>query len=108
VNPKFSDNQVAKIREVLGVEVFRASTGGYDTVGANNIMTNKGIVFNNKIEETEKHEIERLSKLKGEQSTANFGSVSLGICSIANSNGAVVGEATTGIEASRISSNLSS
>ncbi len=106
VNPRFSKNQVAKIREVLGVEVFQTSTGGFDTIGANNIMTNKGIVFNNRIEDDEKDEIERFSGLKGEQSTANFGYVSIGICSIANSSGTIAGQATTGIEAARIASNL--
>ncbi len=106
VDPDFSSAEIQIIKDTLGVEVRTGTIGGFRTVGANNILTNKGIVLNNRCSDYEKEEMERIVGYKGEQSTANRGSVHIGLCTIANSNGIVLGEDTTGIEESRIANSL--
>ncbi len=81
------------------------SIGGYETVGANNILTNKGIVINNKVSEDEEALLKDLFK-NVSQSTANMGSLSIGLCTIANSNGIVAGGATTGYELANMTDGL--
>ena len=105
INPEFTDREEAEIGKALDVETVRMSIGGFRTVGANNILTNKGLVANNMAAE------EELAKLRGifkyvSQSTANTGSLSIGLCAISNSKGLLVGEKTTGFEMARISEGL--
>ncbi len=106
INPAYSKIEEKEIADVLHVEVVRASVGGFATVGANNILTNKGLVVNNRATEQEKEEIEKFTGMKSEQSTANLGSLSIGLCTIANSRGVVAGETTTGFELARIADAL--
>jgi translation initiation factor 6 len=106
VNPLYSKQEKKGIEDALDVEVMSFEIGGFKTVGANNILTNKGIVFNNNIAEEEKENIEGIIGMKGEQSTANFGSLNLGLCIIANSNGLIAGDLTTGYELARIAGSL--
>jgi translation initiation factor 6 len=63
-------------------------------------------VVNNRAEERDVKRIEEITGMKAEQSTANLGSLSIGICVIANSSGLVVGRATTGFELARIAESL--
>ncbi|MGC8776682.1 MAG: translation initiation factor IF-6 [Candidatus Micrarchaeia archaeon] len=106
INPSYTKKEEKFIEDVLDVEVVKMSIGGFGTVGANNIMTNKGIVFNNRIGEEEKKKLEEIVGFDGEQSTANLGSLNIGLSTIANSNGLVVGEITTGHELARIANSL--
>ena len=106
VNPEYGKGEEKVIADALNVEVLRASTGGFKTVGANNILTNAGLVVNNRATEHEKEAIEKFVGMKSEQSTANLGSVNIGLCVAANSKGLVVGETTTGFELSRVAEAL--
>jgi translation initiation factor 6 len=106
VNPKYDPEGIKGIEDALDVEVIKASTGGFDTVGANNILTNKGIVINNRCSDDEAAGMESATHFKPERSTANLGSVNIGICAIANSTGCIFGEASTGFEIARISDAL--
>jgi translation initiation factor 6 len=106
INPEYNRLEEKRIADVLGVETMKMSIGGYSTVGANNILTNKGLVLNNKVSEHEKKKVEEMVHMQSEQSTANLGSVSIGLCVTANSNGIVAGRATTGFELARITSAL--
>ncbi len=106
INPEYSSKEVKTIQDILGVEVVKTQIGGFKTVGANNILTNKGIVFNNRIDDEEKDNLESMLNMSGDQSTANMGAVSIGLCTIANSHGLAVGYDTTGFEASRIEESL--
>jgi translation initiation factor 6 len=87
---------------VLGVETIPMDIGGFKTVGANNILTNKGFVINNRATDREKDEIDRLIGFKSERTTANTGSLSIGLSAVGNSTGVVAGENTTGYELNRI------
>ncbi len=106
LNPAFDRNDEQMIADVLGVETIKMRIGGFSTVGATNILTNKGLVLNNRASEHEKERIEKLTGLQSEQSTANLGSLGIGLSVIANSKGLVAGNATTGFETARIANAL--
>lgn len=98
VNTEYDARAVAAIRDVLDVEVVRHSTGAFKTVGANNILTNRGLVINNHATDEEKEALDRATGFDSVRATANTGSLGIGIAAVANSSGAVVGDATTGHE----------
>jgi translation initiation factor 6 len=106
INPNFNDGEEQRIRDVLDVETVRMEIGGFHTVGANNLLTNKGFVLNNRAGEDEKERIERLLGMKVEQSTANTGSLNIGLCVVANSTGLIAGDDTSGYELARIAESL--
>ncbi len=106
INPEYSDKEEKVIRDVLGVEVVRAAFGGFTTVGASNILTNAGAVLNNRTTDEELEDAKKWLGIDTTQSTANTGSLSIGLCALANSKGMVVGEATTGFELARLSQGL--
>ncbi|MDE1823569.1 MAG: translation initiation factor IF-6 [Candidatus Micrarchaeota archaeon] len=105
INPEYSNKEEKEISDALGVETIRLSVGGFGTVGANNIITNKGLVLNNRASDEESERLKHLFKSIS-YSTANLGAASIGLCAIANSKGIVVGEDTTGFELARISEGL--
>ncbi len=102
INPDYGREEESVIARVLGVRTVRASIAGFRTVGATNILTNKGMVVNNRASEDEKRGLEALTGTGSEQSTANLGSVYVGLCAIANSNGVIAGSETTGFELAHI------
>ena len=105
VNKEFNQTETAKISDVLGVEAVKMQIGNFETVGANNLLTNKGIVLNNTATDAEVTFVKgRMNSVS--QSTANTGSSSIGLCAIANSKGVVVGGQTTGFELVRITEGL--
>ncbi len=105
VNPEFASKEIATIRHILDVEVIKRQIGEFGTVGANNIITNRGIVLNNSASEQDV-ELAREHMQNVSQSTANLGSSSIGLCSIANSKGMVIGTETTGFELVRLTEGL--
>ncbi len=102
INPDYSQKDAKDIEDILGVEVVRAHIDGFKTVGANNILTNKGLVINNKATEDEKTEWDKMTGFDSVRSTANTGGLAIGLSAIANSNGVIVGDETTGYELARI------
>jgi translation initiation factor 6 len=106
INPNFSRDEELRIRDVLDVETLRLEIGGFHTVGANNILTNKGFVLNSRAGEDEKERLEKILGMRIEQSTANMGSVNIGLCVVANSNGVIAGDSTSGYELARIAESL--
>lgn len=106
INPEYDQRAERQIADIFGVEVIRASVGGFKTIGANNILTNKGLAINNRSTETEKQMADKVTGFDSIRTTANTGGLSIGLSSIANSRGAVVGDSTTGYELNRIMSAL--
>ena len=106
INPNFQRADAEIIADVLDVEIIRMAIGGYETVGANNILTNNGMVLNNFASDNELEEAKSLVK-NVSQSTANLGSVFVGLASVANTKGLMVGEDTTGFELARMEEGLS-
>ena len=102
VNPEYSRKDMAIIEDVFGVEVIGSSIGSFKTVGANDVLTNKGLVINNHASDEEKEKLDKEIGFDSVRSTANMGSLGVGIAVVANSNGALIGDTTTGYEFSRI------
>jgi translation initiation factor 6 len=106
INPDYDRTAEKEIADILSVEVFREQIGGFKTTGATNILTNKGMVINNKTTDEQKEKIDKLTGFDSIRSTANTGALSIGLGAVANSNGAVAGEDTTGYELARITEAL--
>ncbi len=107
IHKGFSSKIRQEISDALGVETIKASIGNILTVGSGGILTNKGMLVN---PETDDDEIEFLSdffKVPVKSGTANFGSIYVGSCIVANSKGILVGRDTTPIEIDRIDDVLS-
>ena len=106
VNPDFKQEDISVIRDIFGVEVIKQAIGGFRTVGANNILTNKGFIINNRAGDDEKAKLDKLLGFESMRTTANTGSLNIGLAALANSGGLVVGEETTGYELARIMDGL--
>ena len=102
VDSEYTDMEARQIGDVLGVEVVKSEIGGFKTVGATNILTNGGFVINNRGTDHEKGRLDRITGFESVRTTANTGSLSIGLASVANSNGLLVGDETTGFEMNRI------
>jgi translation initiation factor 6 len=102
INPDYTANDVKQISDILDVEVIKRHIAGLKTVGANNILTNKGMAVNNRIEDEEKEELDKITGFNSVRTTANKGSISIGLSAIANSKAIIVGSETTGYELDRL------
>ncbi len=102
VNPDYDSVAAKAIGDALGVEVLREIIGGFKTTGASNILTNKGLIINNRATDQQKEKVDKATGFQSESSTANTGSLSIGLGVLANSNGIVAGDETTGYELARI------
>jgi translation initiation factor 6 len=98
----FSKADKKKIESVLDVEADFGTVAGMNIVGSSAVATNRGCFVHRDASEDEIKRIEDLLKIKADIGTANFGSPFVGSCFFANSNGAVIGDSTTGPEAERI------
>ena len=106
INPNYSTEEAKAIGDILGVEIVKMSIGGFKTVGANNILTNKGVILNNRCTEDEIGRIGELTGMKPVRSTASTGALSIGLSVLANSKASLFGELTTGYEMARITNAL--
>ncbi|MGC8568185.1 MAG: translation initiation factor IF-6 [Candidatus Micrarchaeia archaeon] len=102
INPDYKQNEVKQIEDVLGVEAIKMKIGGFKTVGAMNILTNRGMLLNNKATDEEEDRINSMLGFKVSRGTADTGLLSVGLLAIANSNGILIGEGTTNYELAHI------
>ncbi len=91
-----------KIEDTLGVEVVTGSIAGSKLPGSYAVATNKGFLLSNLGSEDDYALLESVLKVEGDLGSVNFGSNFVRSGLIANSNGYVVGEPTTGVELTRI------
>ncbi|MEM0149802.1 MAG: translation initiation factor IF-6 [Candidatus Micrarchaeaceae archaeon] len=102
VNPDYSADAMKQISDILGVESVKAEIGGMKTIGANNILTNRGFVINNRSTDAEKEKLDGIVGFKSVRTTANRGSIAVGLSAIANSSAIMIGSETTGYELGRL------
>jgi translation initiation factor 6 len=102
----FSKISKSRIEDCLDVEADYSSVARQNIVGSLSVTTNKGCLLHRDAEEIEIKKIEDILKVKADIGTVNFGSPFIGSSVIANSNGAVVGDQTTGPEVTRIAETL--
>ena len=105
INAEYGRKEATLIEDTFDVEVVKRNIGDYNTVGASNVATNKGFALNNNASEDDISVVKNFSK-NVSQTTANLGSSSIGLCVIANSNGMLVGDETTGFEMVRLTEGL--
>ncbi|KYK29926.1 MAG: hypothetical protein AYK23_04850 [Candidatus Proteinoplasmatales archaeon SG8-5] len=106
VNPEYDDNTVNVISEALDVPAERGTVAGYKTVGSAAMATNKGVICHPHTSEPEKEQLRRVLGVEVHIATANYGTGLLGACMIANTKGALVGQASTPIELGKIEDGL--
>lgn len=106
VSNDFSRLEIDKIKDALDVEVNHSTIAGMNTLGTAGVATNKGCLVHRDASEEETRKIEDVLKVKVDIGSANFGSPFVGACLIANENGAVIGDSTTGPEVERIIESL--
>ena len=106
VNPRIEEHFTKQLEDCIGIEVVRFCINGYTTIGSLVTKTSKGFVCSFRATDKEFSELKEYLGVDGERGSVNLGSefVSLGI--VANANGCIVGELTTGIEIMRIEQGL--
>jgi len=98
----FSKKDKREIEECLDVESEYGSVAGMTTAGSCGIASNRGCLLHRDANEKETENVENILKVDADIGTANFGSPFVGSCCLANSNGGLVGESTTGPEINRL------
>ncbi|HEV51168.1 MAG TPA: translation initiation factor IF-6 [Thermoprotei archaeon] len=94
----FDRETVRQISDVLGVEVERGRIGQYTTVGSLAVVTDRGLALPPSVSDEEAKELEQKFKVRGDTATVNIGFNYLRLGLVANSFGALAGEASTGPE----------
>ncbi|MCK5772298.1 MAG: translation initiation factor IF-6, partial [Thermoplasmata archaeon] len=101
-NPEMEKRSVKRISSELDIEMVPGTIAGINTVGSIAMLNSKGIVVHPKASEDDLDRIQEIFSLKPEISTINFGSPYLGSSMVANDNGAVIGNSSSGVEINRI------
>lgn len=102
INPAMNSRSLKGIADCLGVEVVKGTVGGYKTVGVSAVVTNRGMLAKTTVTEEELASLESIFKVKGSIGTANMGVPFVALCMLANKNGFIAGELTSGFELNRI------
>lgn len=102
VHPDLSDDAVDAVRESLGVPVEAGELGGVRTVGTAAVATGRGALCHPNATEPELSALEERLSVPVDIGTVNYGAPMVGAGLVANANGYVVGEETTGPELGRI------
>ncbi|MCX8197292.1 MAG: translation initiation factor IF-6 [Candidatus Micrarchaeota archaeon] len=100
-NPLLPKEELKKIQDCLGVEVVPMQVAKYHTVGSLVLATNKGFIAHNRATEEELSAIQSALRVPGVNGTLNTGVSFVSLCAVANSRGAVFGQASTGFEIGR-------
>ena len=95
-------NIIVANENTLEVEVVETSIAGLDIVGSLVAATNRGALVHPDASEEELDLVEDVLGVPAEIGTVNRGVKLVGACIIANSNGVIVGNKTTGPELARI------
>ncbi|MFB6074970.1 MAG: translation initiation factor IF-6 [Haloarculaceae archaeon] len=102
VHPDLPEDAVAAVEDALAVPVERGALAGVNTVGTAAVATNRGVLCHPKASEAELTALEDLLGVPADYGTVNYGSPLVGSGLLANANGYVVGQDTTGPELGRI------
>lgn len=86
----------------LKLNLLQTNIAKNDTVGSSLLLTNKSFLINPNASDEEIKLIQDLTKFKGGASTSNTGDILVRNSILANKNGIIVGDRTTGHEMNRI------
>ncbi|MHA1792466.1 MAG: translation initiation factor IF-6 [Promethearchaeota archaeon] len=103
VSSKIPQDALKPIEDVLGVEVMRMKVNNSPLVGTKIVVNSKGCMVSPLASDEEMNKIQAFFKVEqGDFVTVCHGMEAIRIGIIANSNGAIVGDSTSGPEAARI------
>ncbi|WP_299265598.1 translation initiation factor IF-6 [Halorientalis sp.] len=102
LHPDLSREAVQTVKTALDVPVERGTLAGVRTVGTAAVATNRGVLCHPKTTDEELDFLEDLLDVPADIGTINYGGPLVGSGLLANENGYVVGEDTTGPELGRI------
>ncbi len=102
VHSEMSNAAIKVVADTLGVDVYRGTIAGLNTVGMAGAVTNKGLLVHPRATQSEIDNLEEIFGLSVDIGTTNFGSQHVGSGLLANSKGYVAGSKTTGHELGRI------
>ncbi|MGP8328865.1 MAG: translation initiation factor IF-6 [Methanosarcinaceae archaeon] len=102
VHPDMPKRSMDIVSNTLGVDVYRGTIAGLNTVGMAATVTNKGLLIHPRATQSEIDNLKDIFGLPMNIGTSNFGSQHVGSGLLANSKGYVVGSKTTGHELGRI------
>ena len=86
----------------MKVSLVSQSINDMDTLGMIGCITNKGGLYHPDISSSEKEKMEEVFQIELMEGTVNFGLPLVGAGIVANSNGAVCGRQSTGVELGRM------
>ena len=101
-NERLGKRAKDKAEEILKINLVSQSINDMDTLGMIGCITNKGGLYHPDISKSEKSEMEKVFDIKLMEGTVNFGLPLVGAGIVANSNGAVCGRQSTGVELGRM------
>ena len=101
-NERLGKRAKDKAEDILKVKLTSQSINDMDTLGMIGSITNKGGLYHPDISSSEKEKMEEVFEIKLMEGTVNFGLPLVGAGIVANSNGAVCGRQSTGVELGRM------
>ncbi|MFB6114252.1 MAG: translation initiation factor IF-6 [Halodesulfurarchaeum sp.] len=102
VHPDLPREAVTVVESTLDVPVTRGGLGGVHTVGTAAVATNRGTLCHPKSTDEELDAVESALSVPADVGTINYGGPLVGSGLVANGNGYLVGEDTSGPELGRI------
>lgn len=104
--PNVGEKAIKVIEDALKVPVEISSIADSNIIGSSSLVTNKGFLVHRDATYEELDFVEEVFKVEGNIGTVCKGMPLVGACGIANSQGAIVGESTTGPEMARLEESL--
>ena len=101
-NERLGKRAKDKAEDILKVKLTSQSINDMDTLGMIACITNKGGLYHPDVSSSEKEKMEEVFEIKLMEGTVNFGLPLVGAGIVANSNGAVCGRQSTGVELGRM------
>lgn len=102
VNPDYSDEVIARFEKTFNVPIHRGTLAGLGTVGMGGVATPGGVLVHPKSTAEERENARRAFGREVMVGTINHGTGLIGAGLVANSKGALIGDASTNIEIGRI------
>ena len=101
-NERLGKRAKDKAEDILKVNLVSQSINDMDTLGMIGCITNRGGLYHPDISSSEKEKMEEVFQIELMEGTVNFGLPLVGAGIVANSNGAVCGRQSTGVELGRM------
>jgi translation initiation factor 6 len=102
VHPDLPRNAIQAVEDALEVDVERGELADVRTVGTAAVATNDGVLCHPKTTDAQLDRLEDVLDVPADIGTINYGAPLVGSGLLANQNGYVVGQETTGPELGRI------